>query len=234
MEDTAFPKMNDALNSNGTELVESNNSDPNENEVPEDNQDDELNYLALGDSYTIGESVEEFERWPMQLVQLLNKSGHNYSNPKIIAATGWTTAELDAAIIKEDIQEEFNLVTLLIGVNNQFRGRSLDEFRLEFAELLNKAIEFGLNNPENVIVVSIPDWGVTPLGQAFDTKKISREIGLFNDVIREETTKRNIKFIDITDISRKALDNPIYVAHDGLHFSGAMYKLWAEEIARDF
>lgn len=229
-----MPRIDDVFESNDSEMDVSSNSNPIEDDLPETVEVKKLNYLALGDSYTIGASVAERERWPKQLVGVLNKSGYNYASPKFIAASGWTTRELDAAIIKEDLQEEFNLVTLLIGVNNQFRGRSLEEFRLEFAALLDKAIVFGMDNPKNVIVVSIPDWGVTPVGQNFDIKKISREIDMFNDVKREETAKREVRFVNITEISLLALDNPIYVASDRLHYSGAMYKLWAEEIAKDF
>jgi lysophospholipase L1-like esterase len=233
MEESIHPKVMDSTNSNTVDLNES-ISNTNENELSSENNTTITNYLALGDSYTIGESVNENERWPEQLVGLLNKSGKNINKPKIIAASGWTTAELDAAIERDDIQQQFHIVSLLIGVNNQFTGSSLEDFRLEFRELLNKAIKFGFNNPTNVFVVSIPDWGVTPSGQDFDTVKITNEINLFNDVIREESTNRSVRFVDITDISRKALNDEIYVAEDGLHFSGAMYKLWAEEIARGF
>lgn len=210
------------------------NSTTNENGISIKNDTIEMNYLALGDSYTIGESVNEDERWSVQLVELLNGSGNKYNTPKIIAATGWTTAQLNAAIEHENIQQEYDLVTLLIGVNNQYRGGSLEIFRKEFIELLNKAIYFGHNNPDNVLVVSIPDWGVTPYAKNFDREKITREINLFNAVKKEETLKRKVRFIDITDISRRALNQEIYIASDGLHFSGKMYRLWASEIINNY
>jgi lysophospholipase L1-like esterase len=234
MEEVIVPRIDNVVDSNESEMEVSSNSNTNEDNLPETIEIAELNYLALGDSYTIGARVTEAARWPVQLVKLLNKLGYNYVSPKIVARSGWTTSQLEAAILNENIKEEFNLVTLLIGVNNQFRGRSLDEFRKEFSSLLNKAIAFGKNNPANVIVVSIPDWGVTPVGQSFDSRNVSREIELFNDVKREETAIRDVKFVDITEISLLARNNSIYIAKDGLHYSGEMYKLWAEEIAKGF
>ena len=189
-----------------------------------------LNYLALGDSYTIGESVTEKERFPVILVDTLNKLNFNYSKPKIIAKTGWTTDELKTAIVAENIEERFNLVTLLIGVNNQYRGRDVEEYRTEFIELLNMAIEFGDNNPKNVIVISIPDWGVSPFAANRNRTEISTEIDAFNLVKKEETIKKGVKFVNITPISRTALNNADMIASDGLHFSGKMHQLWVNEI----
>jgi lysophospholipase L1-like esterase len=191
-----------------------------------------LTYLALGDSYTIGESVTEKERFPVILVDTLNKLNNNYNLPKIVAKTGWTTDELKAAIVAENIQESFNLVTLLIGVNNQYRGRDVEEFRTEFLELLNMAVAFGDNNPKNVIVISIPDWGVSPFAANRDRIQISSEIDAFNAVKKEETLKKGVKFVDITPISRTALNNADMIASDGLHFSGKMHQLWVNEILK--
>lgn len=191
-----------------------------------------LTYLALGDSYTIGESVLEKERFPVILVDTLNKLNFNYKPPKIVAKTGWTTDELKAAIVAENIQERFNLVTLLIGVNNQYRGRNIDEFRTQFVELLNMAIEFGGNNPKNVIVVSIPDWSVSPFASSRNREQIALEIDAFNAVKQEETLKKGVKFVNITPISRTALNNAEMIASDGLHFSGKMHKLWVNEILK--
>lgn len=191
-----------------------------------------LNYLALGDSYTIGESVTEKERFPVILVDTLNKLNFNYSKPKIIAKTGWTTDELKTAIVAENIEERFNLVTLLIGVNNQYRGRDVEEYRTEFIELLNMAIEFGDNNPKNVIVISIPDWGVSPFAANRNRTEISTEIDAFNLVKKEETIKKGVKFVNITPISRTALNNADMIASDGLHFSGKMHQLWVNEILK--
>lgn len=192
------------------------------------------NYLALGDSYTIGQSVPEKDRFPVLLVNELNAKNYNFNAPKIIAQTGWTTGELKDVILKENISKKYDLVTLLIGVNNQFRGNSIEVFRTEFIELLNIAISFADNEIKNVIVVSIPDWGVSPFGENRDRSKISEEIDLFNAVKKEETLKRNIKFIDITPISRQAINKPNYFANDGLHFSGAMHQLWVDEIMKVF
>jgi len=191
-------------------------------------------YLALGDSYTIGQSVPEKDRFPVQLVNDLNTKNYNFNAPKIIAQTGWTTGELKNAILQENISEKYDLVTLLIGVNNQFRGNSIDVFRTEFIELLNLAITFSGNNPENIIVISIPDWGVSPYAAGEDKDKISKEIDIFNTIKKEETLKMNIKFVDITTISRQALNKNQYFASDGLHFSGEMHQLWVDEIINNF
>jgi lysophospholipase L1-like esterase len=189
-------------------------------------------YLALGDSYTIGQSVPEEDRFPVILADRLNELGHGYGPPKIVAKTGWTTDELAAALLQENIRDTFDLVTLLIGVNNQYRGRSLDNYRAEYRSLLDQAIAFAGGNPENVIVVSIPDWGVSPFAEGRDRDKIAKEIDAFNTVKKEETLQKNVKFVDITDISRTALGQSRYFAPDGLHFSGEMHALWVNEIVR--
>jgi lysophospholipase L1-like esterase len=187
-------------------------------------------YLALGDSYTIGESVLEKDRFPVILVNELKAKGFHYVQPKIIAKTGWTTDELEAAIAKEHITKKFDLVTLLIGVNNQYRGRSVEEFRVQFINLLETALGFANNKPQNVIVVSIPDWSVSPFAKERDTAKIASEIDAFNAIKKEETLKRGVLFVDITPTSRKAKNNATYIAEDGLHFSGNMHQLWVQEI----
>lgn len=192
-----------------------------------------LKYLALGDSYTIGESVNKEERWPEQLVKHLALQNYLVKEPVILAKTGWTTANLNTAINSKGITDTFDIVTLLIGVNNQFQGRSIVEFQNQFRELLNKSITFAKNKPENVIVVSIPDWGVSPFANSLNREEISKEIDSFNTVKKEETLKMNAKFVDITSISRLALNNSEFIASDGLHFSGEMYKLWVEEIIRE-
>lgn len=213
--------------SNKTDFFEAEIETPIEME-PENNTT--KNYLALGDSYTIGQSVPENDRFPVLLVNDLNAKNYNFNPPRIIARTGWTTGELKNAILQENISEKYDLVTLLIGVNNQFRGNSIEVFRAEFIELLNMASSFAGNNSKNVIVVSIPDWAVSPYASSRDTSKISKEIDLFNAVKKEETLKMNIKFVDITSVSRQALNKPEYFASDGLHFSGAMHQLWVDEI----
>ncbi len=190
----------------------------------------ELSYLALGDSYTIGEYVEESECWSVQLAHKLTALGKAFAQPKIIAQTGWTTDELKAAIISENITQTFDFVSLLIGVNNQYRGLDVEQFRIEFVDLLLMAIQFADNKPSQVFVVSIPDWGVTAFGGGGSKPEISTQIDLFNQVVKEESERKNIAFIDITFISRQALNDSSLIAHDDLHPSGKMYELWAEKI----
>lgn len=189
-----------------------------------------LTYLALGDSYTIGESVDQEERWPVQLAKSLSNAGLAVSTPKIIARTGWTTDELKAKIVSQNITQTYDLVSLLIGVNNQYRGRSVEQFRTELIDLLEISIKFARNNPAHVLVVSIPDWGVTPFASDRNQKEISAQIDLFNAVKKEETEKRGILFVDITPISRQVVNDKTLVADDGLHPSGKMYEKWVEKI----
>jgi lysophospholipase L1-like esterase len=189
-----------------------------------------LTYLALGDSYTIGEGVEENGRWPLQLVQALRDEGIGLANPRIIAQTGWTTDELDAAIDKAEPLGEFDLVSLLIGVNNQYRDRGLDEYRLQFAALLERAISFAGRRTERVMALSIPDWGVTPFAQQQprSTKLIGEQIDAFNTAAREICEAAGVAFIDITPVSRERGGEPEMLAADGLHPSAAMYAQWAK------
>ena len=189
-----------------------------------------LRVLALGDSYTIGESVSEAERWPVVLAQRLRTDGLNVASPEIVARTGWTTDELDAAIDAANPQGPFDLVTLLIGVNNQYRGRSVDEYRGQFRGLLSRAVGFAGGQAGRVVVVSIPDWGVTPFG-AQDRRgpeQIGREVDVFNAVAKAEAENVGTAFVDITEISRTTARQ--MVASDGLHPSGAQYALWAEAV----
>lgn len=191
-----------------------------------------MKFLALGDSYTIGESVNESERWPVILASKLRGIGVDVGDPEIIAKTGWTTDELKVAIEKADIQRTYDLVSLSIGVNNQYRGRNPEEFRSEYAELLDLAISFAGNNPENVIVISIPHWGLTPFAKGRDRDKIEAEIEIYNKAKKEETIKKGVGFIDISEISRKAAKDKSYTAKDGLHYSGKMHGLWVDEIIK--
>lgn len=189
-----------------------------------------LHYLALGDSYTIGEAVEERERWPVRLAEALRAEGKDMTDPEIIARTGWTTDELDAAITERGPKGPYDLVSLLIGVNNQYRGRSLEEYREQFSALLERAIGFAGGHPERVFVVSIPDWGVTPFAEGRDRAEIGREIDAFNAAARERCRERGVQFVDITPGSRRAADDPALVASDGLHPSGAMYAEWTAAV----
>lgn len=186
-----------------------------------------MRYLALGDSYTIGESVPESERWPVQLAALLLQQGIEIEPPQIIAKTGWTTDELAAAIDAANPQGPFDLVSLLIGVNNQYRGRDQDEYRVQFAALLDRAIGLAGGDPANVIVVSIPDWSVTPFASERHPEQISAEIDAFNAINFAETKRRGAHYVDVMPFSRTALDDPSLIAGDGLHPSGKMYAEWA-------
>jgi lysophospholipase L1-like esterase len=185
-----------------------------------------IRYLALGDSYTIGESVPEGDRFPNQLAALLAQEGHP-TEVKIIARTGWTTSELWDGIQKESLQPPYDLVSLLIGVNNQYRGYDSNEYREEFRFLLEKSIEYAAGDADHVFVFSIPDWGVTPFAKGQDATRISNEIDLFNSINREESEKAGAHYVDITPISRQALTDKSYIAPDGLHPSAAMYAQWS-------
>ena len=188
----------------------------------------ELRYLALGDSYTIGEGVPESGRWPVQLAHALRADGIPIADPRIIAQTGWTTDELNAAIDAAHPLAEYDLVSLLIGVNNQYRGRGVDEYRVQFAGLLERAIGFAQWRPERVIVLSIPDWGVTPFARdaARDPEKIAVEIDAFNTAAHQVCNARGIAFVDITPVSRAHGAEPAMLAEDGLHPSATMYNEW--------
>jgi len=182
-------------------------------------------YLSLGDSYTIGESVAPEERWSMILTDMLRKNNVNIADPEIIARTGWTTAELMDGIKNRNPKGPYNLVSLLIGVNNQYRGQSLERYRTELQELLQQAIGFTGGNIERVFMLSTPDWGVTPFAKGSDPS----EIDAFNQVAKEECERLGIAFVDITPISRTAKNDISQIADDGLHFSGKMYRQWAEK-----
>ncbi len=188
-----------------------------------------LSYLALGDSYTIGEGVAQDGRWPVQLARALREEGIPLADPEIIATTGWTTDELDDAITAAEPLGGFDFVTLLIGVNNQYRGRSVDEYRVQFAALLWRAVGFAGNRPGRVLALSIPDWGVTPFAaqSGRDTTAIAGEIDAFNAAARDACALRGIRFVDVTGISRERGAEPAMLADDGLHPSVAMYTEWA-------
>ena len=186
-------------------------------------------FLSLGDSYTIGESVPQKDRWSVQLAGLLRQDGVDVGNPAIIARTGWTTSELQAAIKASGNTKTYDLVSLLIGVNNQYRGQSLSAYRTEFRELLQTATGYANGKPNRVVVLSIPDWGQSPFAQGRDRQKVATEIDAFNAVAQEECQKATIAFVDITKISRQNTDDASQFADDGLHYSGKQMKLWAEK-----
>jgi lysophospholipase L1-like esterase len=183
-------------------------------------------FLALGDSYTIGEKVDSAARWPVQLAQMLRARRVAVRDPEIVARTGWTTDELAAGISVASPVGPYGLVTLLIGVNNQFRGRDAERFRAEFKSLVTQAIEFATGKPGRVVVLSIPDWGVTPFAAGRDRAKIGAEIDRFNAICRDETLKAGASYVDVTPVSREVHDS--WTAPDGLHPSGAQYRRWAE------
>jgi lysophospholipase L1-like esterase len=185
-------------------------------------------YLALGDSYTVGESISATERWPNQLTKLLEVDGIQVQI-SIIARTGWTTAELWQGIQASDIQPPYDLVSLLIGVNNQYRGLDIDEYHDQFDFLLKKSIEYAGGNAPHVVVLSIPDWGVTPFASDRDRDHIATQIDEFNSVNRERSEKADVHYVDVTPISRLAGIDTTLIAPDGLHPSGKMYAMWAEQ-----
>lgn len=189
-----------------------------------------VQFLALGDSYTIGQSVAVNERWPEQFFDELTRLGYSVAELKIIAQTGWRTDNLKNAINQQMPLNGYNLVSLLIGVNNQYQGGNIQTYAKEFEELLNQAIALAGYNPSHVFVLSIPDYAYTPFGNG--NSNISIQIDQFNNINRAITEKYNVRYIDITPISRNGLINPALVAADGLHPSGLMYSLWVEEIIR--
>ncbi|MDZ7724007.1 MAG: SGNH/GDSL hydrolase family protein [candidate division KSB1 bacterium] len=190
--------------------------------------DIKFTYLALGDSYTIGESVDASQRYPVLLTDSLRKAGYPMDDPVIVARTGWTTDELAAGIRTADLSTPYSLVSLLVGVNNQYRGRDVENYRIEFRSLLEQAITFAGGQAEHVFVLSIPDWGVTPFAASRDREQIAGEIDQYNAVNREETRTRGVLYIDITPISRQTAEDPALIADDGLHPSGRMYAACVE------
>jgi lysophospholipase L1-like esterase len=186
-------------------------------------------YLALGDSYTIGESVPDWERWPNQLAALLAAEGIPLE-VTVIAHTGWTVDELWQGIQANPPEGTWDLVTLLIGVNDQYRGYSVEAYRENFRFMLNKAIEYAGGNADKVIVLSIPDWGFTPFAADRDGEAVSHQIDVFNAINIEETKNAHAHYVDVTEISRSVSQNPGLIVEDRLHPSGKMYMIWAEKV----
>lgn len=194
------------------------------------NNDSTLTYLALGDSYTIGEAVPEDGRWPVQLARALREDGIALADPRIIAATGWTTDELEWGIDSVEALATYDFVSLLIGVNNQYRNRSAVAYGGEFHTLLLRAIRHARGRADRVLVLSIPDWGVTPFARndQRDAATIGSEIDAFNAQARKICEKEGVAFVDITPISREHGAETGMLAADGLHPSAAMYTLWMQ------
>lgn len=185
-------------------------------------------FLALGDSYTIGESVKRDERWPAQLVELLREMGVAVADPRYLAETGWRTRELAAALAEASLDPPYGLVTVQIGVNNQFTNGDLEVFRTELAGILDSALALAGGDPGRVLVLSIPDWGVTPFAPSLLQGRIAYEVARFNDVVREEVEARSLSLIDVTASSKRAKEDPSLLSFDDLHPSGLMYAEWAE------
>ena len=218
----------------GSSACQKNNS-PTMSSEPATPITNKYSYLALGDSYTIGESVAAAENFPNQTVAILNNTSPNFQPARIIAKTGWTTVELEtgikAANANDPLLSSYDFVSLLIGVNNQYRGLSVENYKPEFEKLLNKAIHFAGGKTDHVIVLSIPDWGVTPFAEGSDRKKIAMQIDAYNDANKMIAQKYKVHYIDITPGTREAANDRSLLAGDGLHPSGKAYKMWAEELA---
>jgi len=191
---------------------------------------DSITYLALGDSYTIGQSVPQMESYPYQLTNLLNAQSFPVQHPTIIAVTGWTTDDLINAIAASGIiNKKFNFVTLLIGVNDQYQGLSQSNYKIKFAQVLQTALSFANGDPTRVFVLSIPDWGVTPFADGQESI-IGPQIDQFNAINKEISQQAGVNYLNITDISKQAATDPTLTAPDGLHPSGKMYALWMQRL----
>ena len=194
-----------------------------------------FNYLALGDSYSIGESVLLEDNFPNQLTVLLNEESKQWSPARIIAKTGWTTDELQDGIKEAQKNDlllpSYDLVTLLIGVNDQYRGKPMEEYKPRFEALLQQAIQFTDNKPSRVLVISIPDWGITPYANGRDREQIAREIDGYNAINRKVALDHKVQYLNITNWTREAENDATLLASDGLHPSGKEYKRWAERIS---
>lgn len=194
-------------------------------------KDSAYTYLALGDSYSIGENVQAHESFPYQVIELLTKEGFNFNSPDIIAKTGWTTDELQASINKYKLLPSYDFVTLLIGVNNQYQGRRVENYKPEFESLLKQAIWFAGDKAKHVIVLSIPDWGATPFAAGRDKNQIAKEIDAFNAVNRSLTKRYKAQYIEITAGTRDHAGDLSFITTDGLHPSGKEYAGWAVKIS---
>ena len=200
-------------------------------EVTSKEQSQMIKILALGDSYTIGEGVKQSESWPMQLVSQLRKDNLKVDTPHIIAVTGWTTTDLMSAIKKSRLEQRYDLVTLLIGVNDQFQGYSEESYATNFEKLLLKAVGLAGGRHDRVIVISIPDYSVTPFGKRFGSARIRAEIERFNEINNKIAVEKGVRYVNVTEISRRASEDLTLLAPDGLHPSAKMYAEWVELIA---
>jgi lysophospholipase L1-like esterase len=186
-------------------------------------------FIALGDSYTIGEGVNQNERWPNQFVDVAYENGVDFDQPIIIAETGWKTYDLLNAINQTNFTKKYDYISLLIGVNNQFNSRPIDEFEEDLNKLMDEMKRIKKNDG-SIIIISIPDWGYTPFGESSDMSDISEQINLFNSSLRKFATTNGLKYVDVTEISRRGINEPDLITNDNLHPSGIMYLEWAKKI----
>jgi lysophospholipase L1-like esterase len=193
-----------------------------------------ISYLALGDSYTIGEGVSLHESFPYQAIQLLRKKGFPFAAPEIVAKTGWATDELQSHLQQTILQPPYDFVSLLIGVNNQYRQQSIDEYATQFESLVQTSARLVGNNPACVFVLSIPDWSVSPYAAGRDKSKIANQIDRFNEVNKQISHQHNAIYIDITASSREAAHDVSLIASDELHPSAKEYGRWAAKLANGF
>lgn len=204
---------------------------PSTPQVQEELNDSAKTYFALGDSYTIGQSVNETERFPNQTVHQLRELGVTINEPQILAVTGWTTTNLLNSLTKFPIKKQFSIVSLLAGVNNQYQHTELENYKIEFYKLVNLAITYAGNNKKGVYILSIPDYSVTTFGQNLNARQIAQEIDEYNAANRGIANELGVHYVDITPISRNCIAGSEYEATDGLHPSGKQYKLWADLLA---
>lgn len=201
----------------------------NQNLNSDNSNQTQFSLLALGDSYTIGEGVNEDQIWPNQFIKVAYENGVDFSSPRIIAETGWKSYDLINAIESSNFEKKYDYVSLLIGVNNQFNSRPVNEFENDLDKLLIK-----INNLKkksgSVLIISIPDWGSSPYGVGFDRNEISNEINTFNNSLKSFANTNGLNYVDVTEISRRAINEPNLIAIDNLHPSGIMYLEWAKKI----
>ena len=222
--DNSIIYTNEISDQSSTEIIDDNN---NKNFISPNNES--YSFLALGDSYTVGEGVSYEESWPSQFVDYALDRGIYFKNPELIAQTGWKTYDLLNAIKSSNLSVKYDFISLLIGVNNQFNSRPLSEFEDDLNEILTE-INYLKKGNSKVIVISIPDWGYSPYGSSYDRERISDEIDQFNNILKKISEQNNLNFVDVTQISRLAIKEPNLIAEDKLHPSGLMYFEWVEKI----
>ena len=222
--DNSIIYNNEIYDQSSTEIKDDNN---NKNFISPNNKS--YSFLALGDSYTVGEGVSYEESWPSQFVDYALERGIDFKNPELIAQTGWKTYDLLNAIRSSNLSVKYDFISLLIGVNNQFNSRPLIEFEDDLNEILTE-INYLKKGNSKVIVISIPDWGYSPYGSNYDRERISDEIDQFNNILKKISEQNNLNFVDVTLISRLAIKEPNLIAEDNLHPSELMYSEWVKKI----